>query len=67
MSKEKNFGYDLDPCPFCGGEAQLHKVDPMLRYSHEETGFVRCTKCEIEQGYSYPLDEAVERWNTRHA
>lgn len=60
-----NYGYELDPCPFCGGKAILVRIDTSFRYDKTERGFVRCSKCEVEQAWSEPLEDAVERWNTR--
>lgn len=63
--RKKNYGYIVDPCPFCGGEAVLVQTDPNFKFHDEEYGFVRCTKCEVEQAWSEPFEKAVERWNTR--
>jgi Lar family restriction alleviation protein len=58
-----NRGWELDPCPFCGGKAKLNHTKSFI---DEDGGYwVSCTKCEVQQGFSYREEEAVERWNTR--
>lgn len=49
----------LDPCPFCGGKAEIMKT-PLDNY------WVQCTDCGIMQGWSENnIDNAIETWNTR--
>jgi Lar family restriction alleviation protein len=58
----------LDPCPFCGGEAEFVLLEnhPLFPFEDDSpTGYVRCTKCGAEQGWSYSAEDAIERWNTR--
>lgn len=49
---------DLEPCPFCGGEAEI-RGSILL--------FVQCTKCRTRYGDSYHANKAVAiaAWNTR--
>lgn len=45
----------LEPCPFCGGEAELVTEAPEY--------FVHCFNCN----WAYPTEEgAIEYWNTRY-
>ena len=54
---------ELDPCPFCGGEAELHYSD---LFKGQIYYWIGCTECGIEQGYSCnTAEEAIELWNTR--
>lgn len=50
---------ELKKCPFCGGEAWLHRDSQWDFY-------VECLKCHIEQKYySKSEKEATEKWNRR--
>lgn len=53
----------LKPCPFCGGEAQLHVENDIFFIAV----VVRCKKCGISQPYpKYENDEdAISTWNRR--
>lgn len=70
---------DLKPCPFCGGEAKVHKADVPFYRMHKEGWYVMChgRECcadlgfggEDYQGTSGMFGteaEAIEAWNTRH-
>lgn len=49
----------IDPCPFCGSEAEISRT-PLGAF------WIQCPECGIEQGYSYhTVEEALEAWNTR--
>lgn len=60
----------LKPCPFCGGKAVLHIVEP---HKHELAtwmpdygggAFIECTQCT--SGMSAESEaEVIEAWNTR--
>lgn len=59
--------YNLKPCPFCGGIAQvMHYRNAVNEYS-----YVKCTVCEcgtanvIVAAYHCSDDLAVEAWNKR--
>jgi hypothetical protein len=67
----------LDPCPFCGSEAEL-KFDSLdERYSYGRRAWVRCQKCggrtadfyhDETVGYADPTTadpKAIAAWNTR--
>lgn len=57
----------LKPCPFCGGEAKLRKLNKDRGY------FVLCSKCGCRTPYFRyryaPIDDlredAIDTWNTR--
>jgi hypothetical protein len=52
--------FELKPCPFCGGEAELD-------YSGRLGWHVKCKSCaDLLGGFDYP-DVAVEHWNARAA
>jgi hypothetical protein len=55
MIKEKEFEYELEPCPFCGS--------PHI-YAEELPCF-ECATCGIRQRLYNTLEEAVEAWNKR--
>lgn len=61
--------YDLKPCPFCRGKAEL--VDRVYGTGIVDSAYVYCTKCkarsqEVMSNVHYCADEkAVELWNTR--
>ena len=53
--------FDLNPCPFCGGEAILETVDG----NSSEECYIYCPECDFESGvYSEPKF-IVEKWNRR--
>lgn len=48
---------ELKPCPFCGGEAHIHR--------HERFG-VECDECGMGLGCIKNTEkEAIEAWNRR--
>lgn len=49
----------LLPCPFCQSTAVLDDL------GGNDSFFVRCTKCEVQQIANYSKTEAVSRWNSR--
>lgn len=56
---------ELKPCPFCGGEAEIH---PSSDWDVKFTGatyFAWCDKCETRGDYYDTEAEAVEAWNNR--
>lgn len=49
----------LEPCPFCGGEAQPRGLDPHF--------WASCKDCHSETGISNTPQNAITAWNTRTA
>ena len=48
---------ELKPCPFCGGEAHIHR--------HERFG-IECDECGMGLGWIKETEqEAIEAWNRR--
>ena len=68
---------DLEPCPFCGGEAEQFteeygQTSPLVSghglqvYSRSTCFGVRCRRCDV--GHTNPYvtsDYAIAAWNTR--
>ena len=54
---------ELKPCPFCGGEAEVHKHYPP--FGRRVIVTVRCTKCRSNSGNWGRTDKAIESWNRR--
>lgn len=51
---------ELKPCPFCGGKAQLIRLDV------DRDFYVKCLKCRVEQGRLYKsVRTATIAWNRR--
>lgn len=50
---------ELKNCPFCGGDAELHK------YEYGTDVIVNCKGCDIQQGIYWHKDDAIKAWNTR--
>ena len=51
--------FELKPCPFCGGEAELSEDEFFCRYS------VVCTKCGAETAAYGVEQDAIDAWNNR--
>lgn len=51
---------ELEPCPFCGGRAEMSKDHPFDCYF-----YVRCVKCYARIADEYTKEEAARRWNRR--
>ena len=51
---------ELDPCPFCGGRAELFDGEKTLVLSS-----VKCTHCNARTGNYESNTEAIEAWNRR--
>ena len=49
-----------NPCPFCGGEAQMLRTKDMSGWWYGE-----CTKCYARQIASETEEEATAAWNKR--
>lgn len=48
---------ELLPCPFCGGEAEIHPA----HYGC----FVECNDCDAATRVERLESDAIKRWNTR--
>jgi Lar family restriction alleviation protein len=48
---------ELKPCPFCGGNAMIHRDDANIK--------IACSACLNQTGYGKALGMVAERWNTR--
>lgn len=54
--------FDLKPCPFCGGEAEVFRGTTYgFHYLYEP----RCIKCECALGVYETEEQAIEAWNRR--
>ena len=61
----KLFNPILDPCPCCGGRAEMIAYQPYDGYVGEDTEYrVRCTACGLEISRD-SAREAVEAWKKR--
>lgn len=64
---------ELKPCPFCGGEATLEKLEPRLyRPLCNGVYSIACYSCDLNFGYDLDYggtfeteEEAAEAWNRR--
>lgn len=50
----------IKPCPFCGGEAEVH-----TSYENPDVFNVRCTQCFARTGWHHTPENAVRAWNAR--
>lgn len=51
---------ELDPCPFCLGEAGISRTRDVAQWY-----YVECSRCYTRQLASQTRTEAARRWNTR--
>ena len=56
---------ELLPCPFCGGEAEIHPSNDWDVKFTGSTYFAWCDKCETRGDYYNTEAEAIAAWNTR--
>lgn len=56
---------NLKPCPFCGGEAEIHPSNDWDAKFTGSTYFAWCDKCETRGDYYNTEAEAIVAWNTR--
>ena len=52
---------ELKPCPFCGGEAELHEYDNQFS---EVVYIISCSKCNCKMELNHN-SRLVDIWNTR--
>lgn len=48
--------FELKPCPFCGGKAEL---------CGDNYFWVSCTSCYTDTYGSHDKEDVIERWNRR--
>lgn len=53
----------LKSCPFCGGEAKVINLLPLL--PELDKAYVECKLCEVTTSYFETEEEAILFWNTR--
>ncbi|WP_392565846.1 Lar family restriction alleviation protein [Utexia brackfieldae] len=67
---EKTDDHQLKPCPFCGGEPNVNRIEP---HQHEHATFmpdcsesytIECFTCEVGM-ISDSWDDVEKRWNKR--
>lgn len=56
---------ELLPCPFCGGEAEIHPSNDWDAKFTGSTYFAWCDKCETRGDYYNTEADAIAAWNTR--
>ena len=58
----------LEPCPFCGGKAEIHNCGELVNTYIKLTGYfgVHCTKCYSATKPYKGEEEAVKAWNKRY-
>ena len=54
---------DLKPCPFCGGEAELKRVERTILGT--EYFSVICTTCHCQTAGNQDVEKSIAVWNTR--
>lgn len=65
-----NVNYNLKPCPFCGGEAELKRYVGigLVCQAYVECQGCHCRTDMIDPSLKYCAnDEVVEMWNRRNA
>ncbi len=56
---------ELKPCPFCGGQAEIHPSNDWDAKFTGATFFAWCDECETRGDYYNTEAEAIAAWNTR--
>lgn len=57
---------ELEPCPFCGGNA-IEEKERVPECNNTWRFIVRCKKCLVAVAHFENPAKAHEWWNTRHA
>ena len=52
---------ELKPCPFCGGKAELNRINHIDNWMYE----VRCIECGCGTDYAKTSDVVIADWNYR--
>lgn len=55
---------EIKPCPFCGGEADVHNVCA-CDTDDDEYYWIECNFCEVGTGASNSRNSAIAAWNKR--
>lgn len=55
---------ELKPCPFCGGEAEMHYVSDIFS-RHRPSYWSQCCNCRMSGKHHRTRQEAIDAWNTR--
>lgn len=57
----------LLPCPFCGGEAKLYRMQDDRTGADTDEWFARCDPCDLihDAAWGKPASEAIAAWNRR--
>lgn len=50
---------DLLPCPFCGGEAKIFRIDGHALFC------AYCVDCDTNGGHYFTEEDAIAAWNRR--
>jgi Lar family restriction alleviation protein len=50
---------ELKPCPFCGGEAEIHA------FTFDGPYYVNCLGCAMQTPNTHTRAELISAWNTR--
>lgn len=55
---------ELKPCPFCGGEAEIHHVPDMFS-PRRNVYWGQCCSCRMSGKHHRTRQKAIVAWNTR--
>jgi len=56
--------YKIDPCPFCGGEADIIRGNIGI-YCIRSKFKIYCKVCQVRQIFHKTLKSAIADWNSR--
>ncbi len=57
--------YELKPCPFCGGEAEMAQLEIQGQFMNRKIKRPVCTKCGATMFCWISTRRSVEAWNRR--